>query len=348
MAWPKDSIQYLIKKVATGQKLSKDLTEAEAYDILKRILDGKTTPMQTGAFCPAMRMKGESAGELAGFTRAVRETSILISPKVPYLVDLGYPYDGKVRTDILIIGALFVAVGAGVSVMLHGARNVPPKRGRTPEELLEALGIPVTLVAKETESFLQKTGIGYLSCRNFNPILADLLEVPAEIGVRPPLSAVHKLINPARSPASILGITHPPYLKTMSGALALLHVPKGWVVKGIEGSMELSLMHPTTVVKVSDGACDTLEIDPKEYGLPPVSDAEWMQRSLEESARETVRALEGKTSPWRDIFLWNGAFLIFASGKAGSLQEGVAAASTSLSNKNALKALERSRMNDAA
>jgi len=344
MAWPKDSTQYLIKKVATGQKLSKDLTEEEAYDILKRILDGKTTPMQTGAFCAAMRMKGESAEELAGFTRAVREKGTLISPKVPYLVDLGYPYDGKVRTDILIVGAAFVAVAAGVSVMLHGARNVPPKRGRSPEELLEALGIPVALSTKEVEAFLQKTGVGYLSCRNFSPILADLLEVPAEIGVRPPLSAVHKLINPAQATASVLGITHPPYLKTMSGAMALLHVPRGWVVKGIEGSMELSLVHPTTVVKVNNSACDTLEIDPKDYGLPAISDTEFAKRSLEESVRETLQALEGKASSWRDIFLWNGAFLIFASGKVSSLQEGLTAAFAVLSNQSALKALERSRI----
>ena len=348
MTWPKDSIQYLIKKVATGQKLSKNLTEEEAYDILKRVLDGQTTPMQTGAFCAAMRMKGESAEELAGFTRAVREKGALISPNVPYLVDLGYPYDGKVRTDVLMVGAAFVAIGAGVSVMLHGARHVPPKRGRSPEELLEALGIPVDLTAKEAEAFLQKRGIGYLSCRSFSPTLAELLEVPAEIGVRPPLSAVHKLINPAQATTSILGITHPPYLKTMSGALALLRVSRGWVVKGIEGSMELSLVHPTTVVKVSDGTCDTLEIDPKTYGLPGISDTEFAQRSLGESVQETLRALEGKASPWREIFLWNGAFLIFASGKVNSLQEGVTKARSALSNQSALKALERSRINVTA
>jgi len=126
--------------------------------------------------------------------------------------------------------------------------------------------------------------------------------------------------------------------------MTLLRVPRGWVVKGIEGSMELSLVHPTTVVKISDGACDTLEIDPKNYGLPLVSDTEFMQRSLEESARETLQALEGKASSWRDIFLWNGAFLIFASGKVGSLQEGLTAAQTALSSQSALKALECSRI----
>ena len=343
MAWPEGSTQYLIKKVATGQKLSKDLTEKEAYEILKRILDGETTPMQTGAFFTAMRMKGESGSELAGFTRAVREKVNLISPKMPYLVDLGYPYDGKVRTDILIIGAMCMAAGAGVPVMLHGARNVPPKRGRTPEELLETLGIPVHLAPEETESFLQKTGIGYLSCRTLSPVLADFLEVPAEIGVRPPLSAVHKLINPAEATATVLGITHPPYLKTMSEAVACLGVSQGWVVKGIEGSMELSLVNPTTVVSVKKGTCETSEIHPKSYGLPEVKDSEFAQRPLSESAQETVRALEGKPSAWKDIFIWNAAFLIFASGKEKSLEAGLRAARFSWESRKALQVLEKAR-----
>lgn len=343
MVWPQGSTQYLIKKVATGQKLSKNLTEEEAYDILTRVLDGKTTPMQTGAFFAAMRMKGEAASELAGFTRAVREKSVILSPQVPHLVDIGYPYDGKVRTDILIIGAAFVAAGAGASVMLHGARNVPPKRGRTPEDLLEALGVPIALAPKEAESFLQKTGVGYLSCRNFNPVLADLLEVPAEIGVRPPLSAVHKLMNPANAPATLVGITHPPYLKTMSDALAVLGVSKGWVVKGIEGSVELSLVNPTTVVTVNHKTCETSKIDPKAYGLPNVQDAEFAQRPLAESAQETIRALEGGNSSWKEIFLWNAAFLIFASGKGTSLEQGLRMAREALETKRALQALEKAR-----
>ena len=164
MAWPKDSTQYYIKKVATGKQLSRNLTEEEAREILSRILAEKTTPAQNGAFFAAMRMKGETAEELAGFTRALRETATLIRPDVPFLVDLGYPYDGKLRSDLVIVGAAFVAAACGVSVMLHGARQVPPKRGRTPEELLEALGLPVDLTPQESAVFLEQTGIGYLSC----------------------------------------------------------------------------------------------------------------------------------------------------------------------------------------
>ena len=143
MAWPKGSIQYYIKKVATGRQLSKDLSEEEAHQILTMVLEAKTTAAQNGAFFAAMRMKGEGKEELAGFTRAVREHATLLSPGIPFLVDLGYPYDGKVRTDILIVGAALVAAGAGVSVMLHGARNVPPKRGRSIEELLGLCSRPL-------------------------------------------------------------------------------------------------------------------------------------------------------------------------------------------------------------
>ncbi|MBI4436250.1 MAG: anthranilate phosphoribosyltransferase [Candidatus Omnitrophica bacterium] len=342
MAWPKGSLQYLIKKVATGQKLSKHLEEQEAYDMLGRILEGKTTPMQTGAFFAAMRMKGESPEELAGFTQAVREHSHLVSSKVPYLVDLGYPYDGKVRTNILIVGAAFVAAGAGVSVMLHGARHVPPKRGRSPEEVLEAMGIPVDLEPGEVEAFIQKTGIGYLSCRKFSPAVANLLEFPAEVGVRSPLSAVHKLMNPTHAPVTVLGITHPPYLASMSGALALLHA-KGWVVKGIEGTMELSLSHPTTVVEVKEGQCETSVIDPRAYGLPEVQDEAFAQRSLEENTGETLKTLEGKVSSWEELFILNAAFLIVASGKRSSMQEALSIAEESLKKGDALRVLERAR-----
>lgn len=348
MAWPQGSTQYLIKKVATGQKLSKDLTEDESYEILKRILAGETTPAQTGAFFAAMRMKGESGEELAGFTRAVREKSISIAPKAPYLVDVGYPYDGKTRTDILIVGAAFIAAAAGVSILLHGARHVPPKRGRAPEELLERLGIPVDLAPSAVETFLQKTGIGYLSCHHFSRPLADLLEIPAEIGVRSCLSAVHKLMNPAQAPVTVLGITHPPYLKSMSKALCLLEVRKGWVIQGIEGAPELSLGRATPMVAIQGGRCEDAVMDPRSLGLPEIKDSEWKQRPLDENANMTLRALEGEPSPWRELFLWNAAFLIFASGKVGSVQEGWTQAREALDQKGAMRVLERAKICVAA
>ena len=342
MAWPKGSIQYYIKKVATGKQLSKDLTEEEAYQILSMVLEGKTTPAQNGAFFAAMRMKGESVGELAGFTRAVRDHGTLLSPKVPFLVDLGYPYDGKVRTDLLIVGASFVAAGAGVSVMLHGARNVPPKRGRSIEEILEALGIPVNLSPKEAQSLLEETGIGYLTCRRFSPALADFLEIPAEISVRSPLSAVHKLINPAQAPVTLVGITHPPYFASMAGAMTQLKM-RGWVLKGIEGSMELSLSHFTEAVAVGETPSEKSQIDPRRHALPKVMDAEFTQHSLEENAGRTLRGLQGTDLPLREIFVWNGAFLIFASGKTETIEAALPLAQESLRSGKALKVLGRLR-----
>ena len=347
MAWPQGSTQYLIKKVATGAKLSKDLTQEEAYDILRRILDEKTTPAQTGAFFAAMRMKGESAEELAGFTRAAREKGEQVSSGVAHLVDVGYPYDGKLRSDILVVGAAFIAAAAGVSILFHGARHVPPKRGRVPEELLEALGIPIDLSPKEAGSFLQKTGIAYLSCRRFSPVLAGLLEIPAEIGVRSSLSAVHKLLNPAQASVTVLGITHPPYLQSMSGALVALRA-RGWVVQGIEGTMELSLSRPTSCVHVQEGRCEALALDPRVYDFPDIKDLEWGQRPLTESARIVTKALEGEATSWREIFLWNAAFFIFSAGKAASLQEGVHLARQALETRQALQVLERARLGVAA
>ena len=343
MAWPKGTIQYYIKKVATGKQLSKDLTEEEAYQFLKMILEGKTSPAQNGAFFAAMRMKGETAEEIAGFTKAVQDSSKRISPKVPFLVDLGYPYDGKLRTQILIIGACLVAAAGGVSVMLHGARNVPPKRGRSPEELLEQLGIPVDLSPQESEEFLKETGIGYLSCRKFSPPLANFLEIPAEISIRSPLSAVHKLVNPAQASVTVLGITHPPYFETMSAAMVRLNVPRGWVVKGIEGTMELSLSHSTEMVSVRGNSIEKSRIDPRAYGLPNIMDSEFTQRSLEENTEVTLKALEGKETFFKESFIWNGAFLIFASGKSDSIEAALSLARGALESGEAFQVLERAR-----
>ena len=342
VVWPKGSIQYLIKKVATGQKLSKDLTEDEAREMLKKILGGEATPAQTGAFFAALRMKGESAEELAGLTRAVWEHSERAGPGLPFSLDIGYPYDGKLRTDLFIVGAVFVAAGAGVPVALHGSRNVPPKRGRTPEELLEGLGLPVHLKSKEAAQSLRTSAFGYFACKNYNRALAKLLELPAEIGVRPALAAVHKLANPARAKTTILGITHPPYLASMSQAMVKLGMT-GWVVKGLEGTMEFSLSHATTVIRIQNGLCETLEIDPRAYRLPLIEDDSWAQSSLEENAGKTEGALRNVPSPFRDMVLWNGAFLIFASGKCSSVEESLKVAEETMASRAALKALEKAK-----
>lgn len=331
--------------VATGPRSNRDLTREEAREVMAMILSGEATPVQAGAFLIALRNKGESPAELAGFVDAIRERAHLIRPRVEGLVDVGSPYDGRRQTWAVGVAASLVAAAAGTPVVLHGSEEpLPPKHGLAAAPVLRRLGIATDLTPQRAARWLEEHGFAFLSARRFVPAVAAFTPLREEVCLRTAFSAVEKIYNLANAPYHLIGLTHLPYLKRLEGALGLLGYRRVFVVQGMEGTEDASTAHATRVIDLSAEGRREIRLDPGRYGLRPASPEDLAGADPETSAAHTVRVLAGEErGPKRDLVLLNAGIRIYLGGRAATLDEGIEAARQAVEGGAALAKLEALR-----
>ncbi|MER3422675.1 MAG: hypothetical protein C4293_05045 [Nitrospiraceae bacterium] len=216
-------MQQFIAKIGKGQKAWKDLTWDEAKQAMRLLIEGNATPVQIGAFLIAMRIKMESVSELAAFTSAAREyaTPLSVDGSRP-LIDVP-TYAGKQDTFHALIGAAIVAVAGGARILMHGYEGIPGRISTA--SVLAKLGIPIELRPNQITDELRVKGFAYLDIALYHPPLARFLELRRELGLRNFSHPVAKMLNPARAPVQVIGVTHPPYFDKMAEALNMRMPP---------------------------------------------------------------------------------------------------------------------------
>lgn len=316
-----------IKAVGRGEKLKRDLTRNEAEEAMHQILTAQATPAQVGAFLVAQRVKGEAADEVIGFTRAARAASRRISPRVERLIDLGLPYDGKVKTLQLAPVTALVAAAAGQPVVLHGDKNIPTKCGVGPAHLLEALGVDIDQSPAAVECQIEEIGIGFLYAPRFAPAWHALTPIRHQFGLRTGLNTVEKFINPADAPIMVAGFFHMNYLQRMRAPLQELSTD-GWIIQGPGGSIECPTGRATRVVP-ADTDAETLVIDSEALGFEGRGDI-GAPKDPEVHAAAALQVLANQPSAARDTVILSAAVLLHIGERADSLREGVALAKDAL------------------
>ena len=318
-------MQTFIAKVGKGAKTSKDLTWDEAKQAMGLLIEGTATPAQAGAFLMAMRMKGESVGELAAFTKVARQY-VPPLPGVAGLPLVDVPcYAGKRDTFYSVVGAAMVAAAAGASVLLHGGEGTPERPG--PWALLGRLGIPTDLGPVEVSESLMAKGLAYLDMAIYHPPLARFLDLRRELGLRNFFHPVARMINPARARCQLIGMAHPPYFDKTVEALNMLGASHALVLRGVEGEPELSIASLTRFVELRDGKLIPTALHPKDVGLPLGTSrdmAGFAPSQREQEAALLVKILQGevKGGP-RDWVVLNAAMLLYGSGVTPSMAAGV-------------------------
>lgn len=339
----------VIQKVSRGEKLAKDLTREEACQALRWIFDGQASEFQIGAFFAAMRMKGESAEETAGLVEGVRERAIQLHPNLKGILDIGDPYDGKVKTLHLTIPTALILAAAGVPVVLHSAPETPVKKGVETQRILEALGIKIPEIGRgavsaptggETpplQEILEKEKIIFLPTEKLVPDFAKLRPHREAFGLRPFANHVEKVLNLANAETQMVGIYHRPYLEPMGEALLQLGTPRLFVIQGVEGSTELYLSRKTLVLQAESGKKETLWLDPKEFGFE--GEEEPAPKNPEAHARRILEILQGKKGAGTESLIWNAGVKLFWTGKVPDVPKGVVRAREILSSGEALRKL---------
>lgn len=322
----------LLKKLSGG----KDLSEEEAESAMEGMISGSFTPAQTAGLLLALKMKGETDEEIAAFAKVMRKHAVRIHPDAAGLVDTcGTGGDGTHTYNVSTAAAL-VACGAGVRVAKHGNKSVSGKSGSS--EVLEALGAKILQPAQAQEC-IERTGFGFMFAPYFHPAMKNVAGVRKELGVRTVFNLLGPLTNPAGAQSQLLGVFDAAFVPKIARVLSLLGTRHALVVHS-EGMDEIGL-GSTQVFEVRDGAVSSYVLDAAKFGIARQEIPK--AHSPQESAKIIVDILEGEKGAASDVALLNAAGAIYVSGKAGSLEEGLAAAKEAVDSGQAREKLERIR-----
>jgi anthranilate phosphoribosyltransferase len=325
-----------IGRVATGASL----TEDESYIVMNQIMDGDATPSQISALITGMRMKGETVDEIVGFARAMREHATPVRPTVSGYIDTcGTGGDG-LHTFNISTSTAFVVAGAGVPVAKHGNRAVSSAAGSA--DVLEALGIDITLNATDVGRCVDEAGVGFLFAQSLHSSMRHAGPTRREIGIRTVFNILGPLTNPAGAKRQLLGVYDARLAPIMAEVAGRLGAERVLVVNGHPGMDEVSGSGPTSVSEfdAETGAVRTYEITPESVGIARGTLADIAGGDAAENAAIVRTVLGGEVGPRRDVVVLNAAAALLAAGKAADLVDGVTLARASIDSGRALAALD--------
>jgi len=310
-------IQSAIAELMDGR----DLSQESARDVMRTIMAGEATPGQIGAFLVALRIKGETADEIAGCAEAMREHVLVVRPARTDLVDTaGTGGDGAGTFNISTAAAL-VAAAAGAGVAKHGNRAVSSSSGSA--DVLEALGFNLELPPETIARSIDELGFGFLFAPTHHPAMRHAAPVRRELATRTVFNVLGPLTNPAGARAQVVGVYAPELVPTIAEVLARLGAERAFVVHGAAGVDELSPAGPNLVCEVADGQVRRREIDPLDLGIERCAPADLGGGDPADNAETIRRIFSGADGGKRDAVLLNAAGAIAAGGLASDLAEGV-------------------------
>ncbi len=226
-----------LKAIGTGERGRRALSYDEARDALRAILTEDASPAQAAAFLVAMRIKGETPGELAGMTAALRERATRLEARTERpLVACAGGYDGCVEAPSLSLACAVVAASAGAGVVVHCGGTLGPKYGVTPADVLAALGGPARPRAAESEAMLERSGVAVVHAGELLDGWESVSVVRDEIGLRGPIHSAEKLVDWFGATRFVVGYAHTQYAARLCGALEQLGAERACAVRGLEGS----------------------------------------------------------------------------------------------------------------
>ena len=320
---------------------NRDLTREEAACVLGQLVSGDIDDVQVAAFLMGLRVKGETADEIAGLADGMRKAAIGVdSAHRGSLVDVVGTGGDCLGTFNISTTAAFVTAGAGVKIAKHGNRAASSKCGSA--DLLEALGVRIDLGPQEVTACIDEVGMGFMFASLHHPAAGRVAGVRRALGVRTVFNLLGPLTNPAGVRRQLVGVSSPQHLALMAEALARSGCEHGLVVCGDLGMDELSVTGASNAIEVTRGVTHPpFQVEPEECGLCRHPLATLTGGDVMTNAAITRDVLGGSAGGPRDAVLMNAAAALRVAGAAVSLAEGVELARTSIDSGRALEVLER-------
>jgi anthranilate phosphoribosyltransferase len=330
------AIKEMIVKVVEGRSLR----ETEAAAAMLDIVEGLATPSQISAFVIGLRMKGETAEEIAGLARIMRRYANRVDAG-PDAVDIvGTGGDGGMTFNISTVSALVMAA-AGAKVAKHGNRGVTSKCGAA--DILEAFGVAFDLPPAGVEECVRQTGFGFMFAPIYHPAMRHAVVPRREIGVRTAFNLLGPITNPAGVTSQVTGVGVKAMTPVIAEVLRLLGAKRALVVHSHDGLDEISISAPTTVYDVADGTLREYEITPESVGLESGSLKGITGGSVEINLRMAQAVLGGDAGPARDAILMNAGAGLVVAGLTEDIRSGVKRAAEAIDSGAAREKLEQVR-----
>lgn len=328
-----DAFKPLLARLADGATL----TEADADAFFAACLRGEPTPAQIAAAVTAMRLRGETVGEITASARAMRAAATRLEHPYQVIDTCGTGGDGLHTLNISTASALVVA-GAGIKVAKHGNRAMSSKSGAA--DVLMALGVNIQANSAQNRRALDEANICFLFAPAHHGALRHVSPIRQELGFRTIFNLLGPLANPAGAQRQVLGVFDSRWVEPLARVLGALGSERAWVVHG-QGLDEITTTGATQIAEWREGAVRLFTVTPEAVGLERAALADLQGGDPEFNARAIRQLLDGAEGPYRDVVLLNAAAALLVSERVETLREGVGEAARVIDQGLAKSALER-------
>ena len=322
-----------IAKVAAGSALSFEEAR-EAFDI---IMSGDATPGQIGGFLMALRVRGETVGEISGAVATMRDKMLRVSAPENAIDIVGTGGDGSHSLNISTASA-FVIAGCGVPVAKHGNRGLSSQTGAA--DVLTGLGIRIDLPAETIGRCIREAGVGFMFAPAHHPAMKHVGPTRVELGTRTIFNLLGPLSNPAGVTRQLVGVFAPEWIVPVAETLKALGTEHAWVVHG-DGYDEITTTGETAVAELAGGEIRTFTLAPESFGLPRRTREELRGGDAAFNAGALRALLDGAPGAYRDTVLMNAGAGLVVAGVVKHLDDGIARAAGAIDGGHARGVLEK-------
>ena len=328
----------MIKEAIIKLSKKQDLAYAEAEAVMDEIMSGQATPVQMSAYLTALALKGETIDEITASAAGMRAHCIKLLHNLDVLEIVGTGGDGSNSFNISTTSSLVIAAG-GVPVAKHGNRAASSKSGAA--DVLEALGVKITLTPERSAEILKKINICFLFAQNYHIAMKYVAPIRKELGIRTVFNILGPLSNPAGANMELMGVYDQSLVEPLAQVMANLGVNRGMVVYGQDSLDEISMCAPTSVCEIRDGKFTSYEITPEQFGYERCEKGALTGGTPAENAEITKAILKGEEKgPKRQAVCLNAGAALYIAGKAETMEAGVRMAEELIDSGAALKKLE--------
>jgi anthranilate phosphoribosyltransferase len=328
-AWPD-----LLGRLLRGE----DLPDETAAAAMAAIMEGEATSAQVAGFVVGLRMKGETAEEIAGLVRTMRAFAQPVRVDGPVVDTCGTGGDRSGTFNVSTVAAL-VAAGAGARVAKHGNRAASGRCGSA--DLLEAWGVVIDLPPAGVEACIAEVGIGFCFAPTFHPAMRHAMPARRELGVPTVFNFLGPLTNPAGATHQTIGVSDATMAPRMARVLARLGTSHTLVFHGADGLDELTTTGPSQVWEVRGAEVDEQTFDPRAHGLPPATLEQLRGGDVDDNRRIADAILAGEHGPPRDIVVLGAAAALIAADRCATWDEALQAAAEAIDSGVAAAVLQR-------
>ena len=327
----------MIKEAILALAKKENLNYDTALAVMNEIMDGQASSVQMSSYLTALSLKGETIDEITGSAAGMRAHCIKLLHDMEVLEIVGTGGDGANSFNISTTSSLVIAAG-GVPVAKHGNRAASSKCGAA--DVLETLGVNITLSPERSTELLEEIGICFLFAQNYHIAMKYVAPIRKELGIRTVFNILGPLSNPAGANMELMGVYEEAAVEPLAKVMSNLGVRRGMVVYGQDKLDEISMSAPTKVCEVIDGDFHSYVLTPEQFGFETCKKEELVGGLPEKNASITRAILAGEKGPKRNAVALNAGAALYLADRAETMEAGVRMAEMLIDSGKAMEKLE--------